>query len=332
MRAILGRRASRSNSAASGERICVAGRLFRIAGIRRTDVAVACGELGVRGRLWWSPRRAKGRRRSRGPHRVLGSRSTNRHAARSESRGPLIAAEADLFVVAAFGLIFRQRTLDIPTTGGSQRSSVVAAQVPGGQPDRGRDRSGRHETGVALMVMDAGIDTGAVISIEHEDVMSDDTSESLGARLADLGAAQAVRDIPRWIAGELRGPAVEPERESDANVEESRRLDRLDAIGRRDRAAHSRHVAVAACLDDGQRHFGAGSQCEDFGSEYALSNARISYTCAKRLIVACGEGALELLTLEPAGRRAMAANAYLNGLRAPIWTLGDAGAPPPRRR
>jgi methionyl-tRNA formyltransferase len=49
----------------------------------------------------------------------------------------------------------------------------------------------------------------------------------------------------------------------------------------------------------------------------------------RRLIVACGEDALEIETVEPAGRRAMAASAYLNGVRAPIVRLGDAGAPEP---
>ena len=63
--------------------------------------------------------------------------------------------------------------------------------------------AGDHETGVALMVMDAGIDTGAVISQERALVADDDTSESLGGRLARIGAELAVRDIPRWVEGDL---------------------------------------------------------------------------------------------------------------------------------
>jgi methionyl-tRNA formyltransferase len=63
--------------------------------------------------------------------------------------------------------------------------------------------AGDRETGVALMVMDMGIDTGAVVSQERTLVADDDTSESLGARLGRMGAEMAVRDIPRWVEGEL---------------------------------------------------------------------------------------------------------------------------------
>ncbi|MBW3632677.1 MAG: methionyl-tRNA formyltransferase, partial [Chloroflexi bacterium] len=117
-----------------------------------------------------------------------------------ESRRPLVEAEADLFVVAAFGLIFRQRTLDIPRLGAINVHPSLLPKYRGASPIMAAIEAGDAESGVALMVMDAGIDTGAVISIEPAHVAADDTNESLGAPLATLGAGQAVRDIPRWVA------------------------------------------------------------------------------------------------------------------------------------
>ena len=83
------------------------------------------------------------------------------------SREPLTAAEPDLFVVAAFGLIFRQRTLGIPRLGSINIHPSLLPKYRGASPIVAAIAAGDHETGVALMVMDAGIDTGAVISQER---------------------------------------------------------------------------------------------------------------------------------------------------------------------
>jgi methionyl-tRNA formyltransferase len=121
----------------------------------------------------------------------------------AESRDPLLAANADLFVVAAFGLIFRQATLEIPRFGCINVHPSLLPKYRGASPIMAAIADGERETGVCLMAMDAGIDTGAVISREVIRIEDDETTESLGKRLAAVGAAQAVRDIPRWANGEL---------------------------------------------------------------------------------------------------------------------------------
>ena len=246
-----------------------------------------------------------------------------------ESRVPLIEAEADLFVVAAFGLIFRQRTLDIPRLGAVNVHPSLLPKYRGASPMTAAIEAGDTETGVSLMVMDPGIDTGAVISIEHAGVMSDDTTGSLGSRLADLGAAQAVRDIPRWVAGEL---SAVPQPNQNASL--TRTLTKADGW-----------ISWSRPAVEIERHVRAmwpwpRAWTTIHGTPVQIHRAMISevtidaqtpgsvISARKQLIVACGEGALELVTVEPAGRRAMQANAYLNGLRAPLRRLGDAGAPP----
>ncbi len=246
------------------------------------------------------------------------------------SREPLIAAEPDLFVVAAFGLIFRQRTLDIPRLGSVNVHPSLLPKYRGASPIVAAIAGGDRETGVALMVMDKGIDTGAVISRERALIADDDTSESLGGRLARIGAEMAVRDISRWANGEL---VASPQRGSQASL--TRTLTKADGwidwtrpaaeIERQIRAMwpwprawttiHGSliqiHGAKVVAVENGEHEPGA------------VMSAR------RRLVVACGEDALEIETVEPAGRRTMAASAFLNGVRTPMVRLGDAGAPEP---
>jgi methionyl-tRNA formyltransferase len=246
------------------------------------------------------------------------------------SREPLLATEPDLFVVAAFGLIFRQRTLDIPRLGSINVHPSLLPKYRGASPIVAAIASGDRVTGVALMVMDAGIDTGAVVSQEQALVADDDTSESLAARLGRIGAEMAVRDIPRWVAGAL---LAVPQEGSPASL--TRTLSKADGwidwtrpagdIERQIRAMwpwprawttiHGSliqiHGAKVVAVENGEYEPGAVVQAR------------------RRLIVACGEDALEIQTVEPAGRRTMAASAYLNGVRTPIVRLGDIGAPEP---
>src|SRR5687767_15459973 len=180
------------------------------------------------------------------------------------------------------------------------------------------------------MVMDAGIDTGAVISQERAPVGDDDTSESLGGRLARLGAEMAVRDIPRWVEGKL---VASPQRGPQASL--TRTLTKADGwidwtrpaveIERQIRAMWSWPRAWTTVHGSPiQIHRAKVVTAENGGHEPGgVVVAR------RRLVVACGEDALEFETVEPAGRRTMAASAFLNGLRTPLVRLGDTGAPEP---
>jgi methionyl-tRNA formyltransferase len=245
------------------------------------------------------------------------------------SREPLVAAATDLFVVAAFGLIFRQRTLDIPRHGSINVHPSLLPKYRGASPIVAAIAAGDRETGVALMVMDAGIDTGAVVSQERATIADGDTSESLGGRLGRIGAEMAVRDIPRWVKGEL---VASPQQGSQASL--TRTLSKADGWidWTRPAVEIERHIRAmwpwprAWTTVHGspiQIHDAKVVGVNDVHDPGAVVSER------RRLIVACGEDALEIEIVEPAGRRTMAAAAYLNGLRTPIVRFGDAGAPEP---
>jgi len=240
------------------------------------------------------------------------------------SRQPLVAGRADVFVVAAFGLIFKQRTLDLPRVGAINIHPSILPKYRGASPIMAAIESGDQATGVSLMEMDAGIDTGAVVSMERVVVEGDDTTESLGRRLAGVAAGQSTRDIPRWVAGEMR--AV-PQSRTGASL--TRPLTKLDGLidWRRSAVEIERTVramwpwprawttVAGSTLQVHQALVFAGEQSELQPGELL--------PLRRRIVVACGEGALELLTVEPAGRRAMPVNAYLNGLRVPLQRCGD---------
>jgi methionyl-tRNA formyltransferase len=246
------------------------------------------------------------------------------------SREPLIAAEADLFVVAAFGLIFRQRTLDIPRLGSVNVHPSLLPKYRGASPIVAAIASGERETGVALMVMDAGIDTGAVISQERSLVGDGDTCESLGGRLARMGAEMAVRDIPRWVRGEL---VASPQTGPRASL--TRTLTKADGwidwtrpaadIERQIRAMWPWPRAWTTVHGSPIQIHGAKVVAAENG-EYEPGGVVVA---RRKLVVVCGVDALEIETVEPAGRRTMAASAFLNGLRTPLVRLGDTGAPGP---
>lgn len=245
----------------------------------------------------------------------------------AQSREPLVAAAPDLFVVAAFGLIFRQRTLEIPRLGSINVHPSLLPRYRGATPIPAAIEMGDFETGVSLMIMDAGIDTGAVVSIERASVSANDTAESLGGRLAELGAAQAVRDIPRWAAGTL---TAVPQEQHGASL--TRTLTKADGWldWSRPAAELERHVRAMwpwprawTTVD------GIPLQVHETRVLHQVSEPGAIIPDRKRLIVGAGDGALELIAIEPAGRRAMTGAAYLNGIRKPLQRLGDQGAPAP---
>jgi methionyl-tRNA formyltransferase len=244
------------------------------------------------------------------------------------SRAPLLEANADLFVVAAFGLIFGKRTLALPRLGAVNIHPSLLPRYRGATPIPAAVMEGVGESGVSLMLMDEGIDTGTVISQEREAVGREDTAASLSARLARIGAVQAARDIPRWARDEIiaqpqAGPAslTRTLTKADGWVDWTRGA---AAIERQVRAMWPWPRAWTT-VDGSPLQIHESSVADITSADLAPGTV---IPTRQRLIVACGDGALELITIEPAARRAMSAAAYLNGRRAPLARLGEVGAPP----
>jgi methionyl-tRNA formyltransferase len=139
------------------------------------------------------------------------------------SRQPLVDAAADLFVVAAFGLIFGEKTLSIPRIAPINLHASLLPSYRGASPITAAILNGDAETGVSLMVMERGLDSGPVIATRAIPIPADATTESLTPALGEVGAALLIDTLGGFVAGEVV-PVLQP----DAGISLVRPLTKAD--------------------------------------------------------------------------------------------------------
>ncbi|HEY3930946.1 MAG TPA: methionyl-tRNA formyltransferase [Verrucomicrobiae bacterium] len=109
----------------------------------------------------------------------------------------------DLIVVAAYGQILPQTILDLPKFGCVNVHTSLLPKYRGASPIQSAILNGETETGVTIMKMDAGLDTGEIISQTRTPILPEDNSQTLHDRLAQLGAELLVEIIPDYVAGKI---------------------------------------------------------------------------------------------------------------------------------
>ncbi|MCL4252300.1 MAG: methionyl-tRNA formyltransferase [Anaerolineae bacterium] len=117
---------------------------------------------------------------------------------------------ADAYVVAAFGQILPQRLLDIPHFGSINVHASLLPRWRGAAPIHACIRAGDSETGVTIMKMDAGLDTGPMLMHRAIPIAPDETGQSLHDKLAQLGADLLIEALPKYFSGEI-SPIPQPE-------------------------------------------------------------------------------------------------------------------------
>jgi methionyl-tRNA formyltransferase len=123
----------------------------------------------------------------------------------------LRSADADVFVVAAYGRILPRAVLEIPRRGCINVHASLLPRWRGASPIAAAIRAGEPVTGVSIMELVRKMDAGPVISRIEEPIQPGDSTGSLEPRLAELGARELVRVLPAWLAGDL---VAEPQDES----------------------------------------------------------------------------------------------------------------------
>jgi methionyl-tRNA formyltransferase len=131
----------------------------------------------------------------------------------------------DVIVVAAFGQILRAEVLGIPPKGCLNVHASLLPKYRGAAPIAAAILSGEEETGVTIMLMDEGMDTGPVLSQATCPISPQDTRESLSAKLAQLGADLLMDTLPRWLAG-----AIEPQPQDHSQATYSRIIAKQDGL------------------------------------------------------------------------------------------------------
>ncbi len=134
-----------------------------------------------------------------------GLRLDGRYAEDAQAaQAQIVAAQADVMVVAAYGLILPQWVLDAPRLGCLNIHASLLPRWRGAAPIHRAIEAGDAETGVCIMQMDAGLDTGAVLLRQSLSIAADDSTASLHDKLADLGGALIVQSLAQAEQGPLR--------------------------------------------------------------------------------------------------------------------------------
>ncbi len=226
----------------------------------------------------------------------------------------------DLIVVAAYGQILPQALLDIPRHGCLNVHTSLLPRWRGAAPIQWAIAEGDAESGVTIMRMEAGLDTGPMISEVRTPITGDDTGQTLHDRLAQLGGALLCDTIPRFVAGEL------PLRPQPADgVTYARKITKDD--GRLDwskpAAVLDRRLRAFTPWPGGFAFIPAEPKPKLLKVHAAVPVAASSSVAPGTVlsadkfgvVVACGEGALRLTEVQPEGGRRMTVEQFLAGHR-----------------
>jgi len=220
-------------------------------------------------------------------------------------RAALEAARPDVLVVAAYGLILPQWVLDLPRLGCLNIHGSLLPRWRGAAPIHRAIEAGDAETGITIMQMDAGLDTGDMLLIERAPILADDTTARLHDRLAALGARMVVQSLADAAAG-----ALKPVKQPEAGVTYAHKIDKAEAaidwtlpaaaIERRVRAFDPFPGATFQAGGDTVKLWRAQVERRDD----AAAPGTVLAVDGQQLVVACGDGALALLDVQrPGGKR-----------------------------
>lgn len=233
----------------------------------------------------------------------------------SDEREMLVQLSPDLIVTAAFGQLLPRTILDIPPYGCLNIHPSLLPSHRGPSPVAAAILAGDEVTGVSLMRMDEGMDTGPVLAQHQVSLSPEDTTGSLTMKLARIGAELLERTLPLWLNNEL---APRPQEEEKATY--SRRISKEDGVIDWQRPAVELWRKVRAfqpwpgCYTTWQGKLlkvmatvplsGGGEP----GKVIAVLDGQ-----GASLGVQTGEGVLGLLELQLEGKRAMAAEGFVRG-------------------
>ncbi|WP_298913058.1 methionyl-tRNA formyltransferase [uncultured Algimonas sp.] len=228
----------------------------------------------------------------------------------------LEALQADVVCVVAYGQILPQRALDAPRDGCLNLHASLLPRWRGAAPVQRAIMAGDAQTGVQIMQMAKGLDTGDVLLSETVDIHEDDTAASLSDRLSRVGAGMWPRVLGAVERGATR-PAAQTGEPTYAH-----KIDKAEARidWSRPAAELDRHIRGLAPFP--------GAWCEIGGKRVKVHLARPETGAGRpgevlddALLIACGskaddgKGALRLLSVQPAGKAKMPADAFLQGTR-----------------
>jgi methionyl-tRNA formyltransferase len=229
----------------------------------------------------------------------------------SASYAPLQSANLDVLVVAAYGLILPQSVLDIPRLGCLNIHASLLPRWRGAAPIQRAIEAGDRETGITIMRMVAGLDTGPLLLTERLPIAADDTATTLHDKLAVQGArliVQALREIDH----------LTPTPQSAAGVTYASKIDKMEALldWRQPAEALARQLrafdpfpGAVATLGDMTIKLWRGIATHDSGAP-----GTVLAVANEGIVVACGTGGLRITELQKPGGKRLTAADFLRGM------------------
>jgi methionyl-tRNA formyltransferase len=220
-------------------------------------------------------------------------------------------------VVAAFGQLLGPRLLNLPPNGFLNVHASLLPLYRGASPVAAAILAGDEETGVTIMLMDEGLDTGPTLAQARCEIETEDTTETLEAKLSRLGAGLLSDTLPAWLEGRLAPRPQDGDlatfagrvEKNDGRVDWDRSAEDLWRMCR----AYDPWPGLFAYLDEQRVRLWKVRPLPDWeGDELP---GEILSKCDEELVVATGEGALELEVVQLAGKKRTSGADFRRGQR-----------------
>ena len=236
----------------------------------------------------------------------------------------------DVIVVAAFGRILPQVILDLPPKGCVNVHGSLLPKYRGAAPIQWAVMNGEAETGVTIMMMDAGLDTGAILEQAVMPILAEDTAGDVASRMAEMGGSLLVPTLQRWVTG-----SIAPQEQNEAHSTLAPILKKEDGLLDWSQSASSLANRVRGLSPwPGGYTFVNGERWgiwkvqveEQEDSPSATSNhakhapGKIVGVTKQAIHVQTGHGVLQLIEIQPANKKRMAVSQYVAGHGMTIGT------------
>jgi len=238
---------------------------------------------------------------------------------RPENIEGLAAYKADLYIVAAFGQILPQAVLDQPRYGTLNIHASLLPKYRGVSPISEAILQGDSETGVTIMLLDAGVDTGPILLSRAIPIAEDETTGSLTDKLAALGAEALVEAIPLWVQGKI---TPQPQDEQKASHTHMLHKEDGEISWNRPAAVLAREVRAYNPWPSAYTYWhgrllkllSARAETLEPGAEVAPGTVSLRKEAGHQVLaIVTGSGLLDVDTLQLEGKKAMSAEEFVRG-------------------
>ncbi|ART80762.1 methionyl-tRNA formyltransferase [Oceanisphaera avium] len=232
-----------------------------------------------------------------------------------EAQQALAALNADLMVVVAYGLILPQAVLDAPRLGCINVHGSLLPRWRGAAPIQRAIWAGDRETGVTIMQMDKGLDTGAMLHTARLPILNDDTSASLYEKLAKIGPVALLESVHQLASGTATAQVQDDTQATYADKlsKEEAHIDWHQSAAQIERCIRAFNPWPVSFFFVGEHNIKVWqSEVLSDGAPTLATPGTIINASKAGIEVATGDGVLRLLSLQPPGKKAMSCQDLLN--------------------